>query len=420
MNYRIPEIMWPTLEPDVVVNVMNSGIDLLKEKIGALSQDPNNPLSRVCVANSCFSLEPVRGCPLGCAYCVAGNDCRNLLLKENIRFSANGKNKITSIIPKKPEVLFKGDILAHAMVNHPGFIKDKSIVSVAAGSSEAFLPGVEQETWSTMKYLIDNGYKNPFWFVIKYGIDNNNIEKWIKRFNKVMNKGSKIVISVTESNAPAWLEPYRENRFRNLEKIKKTGVHISHHLRPLIKGINDSENNIEKSLEKSAKVLESICIGGLRVDPGIKLLWKHVNGLDLGLLPKDKSLRKGELPHKNMSKSFMRKAEKIVQHKKYNIPIFNRSSQMLAYSFGINDFNLYDYRKNDDKYFLTVDKETQKNIKEKYGKDIQIVLTETAESIKLNLDIVVNGENILVNNKLYYQEHRLFIHAIGHNNVFSK
>lgn len=306
------------------------------------------------------------------------------------------------------------------MVNHPGFIKDKSIVSVAAGSSEAFLPGVEKETWSAMEYLLDRGYKNPFWFVIKYGIDDNNVDKWVKRFGEAIKNGSKIVISVTESNAPAWLEPYRQNRFRNLVRIKKTGVHISHHLRPLIKGINDSEKNIEKSIEKSAKVVESICVGGLRVDPGIKLLWQHVNGLDLGLLPKDKPLRKGELPHKDMSKSFMRKTEKIVQRKKYNIPIFNRSSQMLAYSFGINDFNLYDYRKNDDKYFLTVNKETQKIIKEKYGKDIQIILTEIAESINLNLDIVVNGENIAINNKLHYQEHRLFIHAIGHKNIFSK
>lgn len=85
MKYKIPEIIWPTLEPEVIANVMNSDIDLLKEKIGALSQDPKNPLSRVCVANSCFSLEPVRGCPLGCAYCVAGNDCRNLLLNDNVR-----------------------------------------------------------------------------------------------------------------------------------------------------------------------------------------------------------------------------------------------------------------------------------------------------------------------------------------------
>lgn len=418
MNYRIPEIKWPTPEPDVVANVMNSGIDLLKEKIGALSQDPNNPLSRVCVANSCFSLEPVMGCPLGCAYCVAGNDCRNLILNDNILISANGKNKISSIIPKKPQVLFKGDILAHAMVNHPGFIKDKSIVSVVAGSSEAFLPGVEQETWSTMKYLIDNGYKNPFWFVIKYGIDDNNVDKWIKRFDEVMNNGSKIVISVTESNAPAWLEPYRQNRFRNLDKIKKTGVHISHHLRPLIKGINDTEKDIHKSLKKSVDMVESICVGGLRVDPGIKLLWQHINGLDINLLPKDKPLRKGELPRKDMSKSFMQKTNKIVQQEKYGIPVFNRSSQMLAYSLDINDFNLYNYRKNDDKYFLIVGKKVQNDIKKTYGKDIQKILTEIAESIKLDLNINVDGENISIHNKLNYQEHRLFIHAIGHKNIF--
>lgn len=76
------EPVWPTESPIVVRDFLHTGVDLLKEKIGALSQDPKSPLSRVCVANSCFSLEPARGCPLGCAYCIAGNDCRNLLIDE--------------------------------------------------------------------------------------------------------------------------------------------------------------------------------------------------------------------------------------------------------------------------------------------------------------------------------------------------
>ncbi|MEK7464473.1 MAG: hypothetical protein AAB617_01705 [Patescibacteria group bacterium] len=413
-----PKIVWPTPEPIVVHDFLQTGVDLLKEKIGSLSQDPRNPLSRVCVANSCFSLEPVRGCPLRCSYCVAGNDCRNLCVQEESYHNNIHDFDSTTIIPRKPEVLFKGDVLAKAMAEHPGFIKDKSIVSIAVGSSEAFLEGVEQETWAAMRFLADNGYKNPYWLVIKYGISDKLLKTWKERLRYVLVHGSKVIISVTESNAPAWLEPYRGNRFKNLTEIKQLGVHITHHLRPIIRGINDSEESITKSLKKSSGLAECICVGGLRVDPGIVLLWKHINKLDPTLLPRFVDTEKGKMPQKDLPDGFAKKVGKIMAKTHYDVPLFTRSSQMLAHILEIPDFNLYRYRTENNSVILNVPSDIQESIEKSGGKSLIEMFRETLKEIGLDaLTIIQDGKNFTIKEKINYQEHRLLIHAIGFKNI---
>ena len=412
------KIVWPTDEPILVKDFLQTGVDLLKEKIGALSQDSGDPLSRVCVANSCFSLEPVRGCPLACAYCIAGNDCRNLVIDEKDYDKNINEVDTKKIIPRRPEVIFPGEVLAEAMVDHPGFIKNKSIVSVAIGSSEAFLPGVEQETWAVMKYMADNGFANPFWLAVKYGINDELLPKWQERFGYLKKKGIKVLISVSESSAPEWLEPYQENRFRNLSAVAKLGVHISLHLRPIIRGITDSEEALSASLDKSLGVVESVCVGGLRVDPGIVLLWKHINDRDPELLPNFAKTEKGLPPKKDLPDGIVEKVHELIKRKGYDIPVYIRSSNALSLAFGIPDVNLYDFRNDDDGVLLMVPLSLQAKILEKYGKNLEVILNEIADQIGLGIvGLKVEGEKVLVDRKLNYQEHRLLIHSISHSGV---
>lgn len=315
-------------------------------------------------------------------------------------------------------MFFPGEVLAEAMVSHPGFIKDKSIVSVAIGSSEAFLPVVEKETWAAMRYLTDRGYKNPFWFAVKLGIVDPILDKWLKRFEYLREKGVKIVISVSESNAPAWLEPYRGDRFRNLDKVRQLDVHISHHLRPIIRGITDSMESLTTALDKSLKISESVCVGGLRIDPGIVLLWKYINGKDPSLLPRFGDTEKGLPPKKDLPPNVMANVKKIIREKCYKTPVFTRSSHVLSYAFGIPDVNLYKYRGENDSIFLRIPLTIQSFVEKSQGKTITEVFNEIAGSIGLHMiRFQVEAENILVKQRLNYQEHHLLIHAISHSEV---
>lgn len=411
------DIIWPTEKPNIVTNFLGTGLDLLKEEFGALSQNSNNPLSRVCVANSAFSLEPVRGCPLGCSYCIVGGDLRNFgidreqLVGNNIKF-----HNIRSLYPRTPTVVFPGKVLANALIGHPSFIKHKSVISISTGSSEAFIPISERETWGIMQTFAQNGLKNPFWIVTKRGIPDDLLDIWLKRFNILMNKGIQIIISITSSNAPYWVEPYRQNRFKNFDKIKKTGVHISQHLRPVIRGINDSRKSLEESLNDSLGLVESICVGGLRKDPSVLLAWKFAKGLDPNLLPDVKNGRR----RKDLPNQTIQIARSIVKSRGYSTPIFSRSSHVISYALGISDYNLYRYRVSDDKIFLTIPRKMREVILLRHRKDIISILKEISSSIKLDINYVLSGDKILIKNHMNYQEHRALIHAIGHSGVLSK
>lgn len=411
------EIRWPTEKPKVVKNFLQTHIDLFEEKIGALSQDPENPLSRVCVANSCISLEPVRGCPLECIYCVAGNDCRNLTITKDDYHKPFESLKIETIFPRKPQVLFPGDILTEAMMQHPGFIRDKTVVSMVVGSSEAFLPVVEKETWSILKTMMEHGLRNPVWIVTKFGIPTRFLDEWRERLTRVIQSGIRVVISITDTNAPSWLEPYRGDRFKNYRTIQDTGVYFSHHLRPVIEGVNDSDETLRVSLRKSLDFVKSVCVGGLRIDPAIQLRWKYAETA-LTINNNYRNLMTGNPVGKQMPDDLYNRVKNIVANLGYSTPVFLRSSKMLSRALAINDFNLYDFRNDEGTEFLNIPLRIQERIKKKHKKPLIEVLRDIAGTIKLHRAVFTqSGERIFLQNNYNYQEIRLLTHAIGHSGV---
>lgn len=409
------QIIWPTEKPVIIPNFLGTGLDLLKEQFGALLQDSKNPLSRVSVANSTFSFDPIRGCPLACSYCIIGGDLRNLGVENDSSIIKEEIKNFRTLYPRKPEVVFPGEVLARALFEHPAFIKNKSVISIATGSTEAFIPVSEKETWAIMKTFADEGLKNSFWIVTKRGIPDELLNVWLKRFKYLVKKGIQVIISITYSNAPYWVEPYRRNRFHNFDKVKKVGVHITQHLRPIIRGINDSKESLQEALKDSLRLVESICVGGLRKDPGVLLAWQYSKGLDPKLLPDVKK----EVRKKDLTEGTLELVKKIVKEKGYDIPVFYRSSHVISHAIGIPDYNLYRYRDDGDrKGFLNIPIKIQRLIENKYKKSLLSLLKEIAKSIKLDMiDFEINKNKILIKNNINYQEYRALIHAIGHSGM---
>jgi hypothetical protein len=328
--------------------------------------------------------------------------------------------KASSIFPKTPEVLFHGNVLVDAMVQHPGFIPNKTIISVVAGSSEAFLPVVEKETWSIFQALIKYKLHNPVWIVTKFGIPNQLIPTWEKRFKEIIGSGIPVVISVTDTNAPAWLEPYQGDRFANYRKLKDTGVYFSHHLRPIIEGVNDSEESLHIALKRSLDFVKSVCVGGLRIDPAIQLKWKYAK-TKLKIGENYKNLMTGNPVGKQMPAEVFGKVKRIVKELGFDTPVFLRSSQMLSEALGINDFNLYEYRDDKGDEFINVPLDTQDKVSKKLCKPFLDVLKDIAIKIGLNkIDFEQNGSKIYIRNDFNYQEEKLLTQAIGHSNIFNK
>lgn len=393
---------WPSEEVIIEKNYYNTGIDLLKEKFGALSQDKESVYSRICIGNSLMSMEPYRGCPLGCKYCMANNDVRSLS-------NDNTKNcSLNSMIIKKPELLVDSRILANALINHPAFIPDKTIIGFCTGSSEFFLPEVGDNVWSGLKLFVEKGLKNPLWIVAKSFLDKGNEYKWIDRFKYLTDNGMKVILSISDTGASKEIEPFQTDRFKAFEFLKDSDVKISHHMRPITPFMKDLEETIDTLVEKSSGLVESICVGGLRIDPGMAIFWDKISDEKLKYIPGNQQ--------KIFDENILKIVSDTLKKKNINIPVFIRTSEMLSYHLKISDFNLYKYR--DKHAFLKIDNKKQYEIQQKYNTTLSGLFKNIANSIGLNdIYFSIIEDKVYLNKNLKYQEERALIHAIGHSGI---
>ncbi|GAB4218861.1 MAG: hypothetical protein Fur009_2100 [Candidatus Microgenomates bacterium] len=319
---------WPPKSQEVIKNFANTGVNLFKEMYGSLDDDKQNPYSRISVANVGYSLDAVRGCPLRCSYCVRLSNLRDGFFDKNENLN---NKRVFNIIPEK---LFDGDVLIKHLIKHPSFIKNYSVIAIGTGSTEAFSPVADVETYKIIKELrLVQKLKNPIWIVTKLGIPTNKISFW-RSFFKEFSPMGKIIISITSNGLPSYIESHQADRFLFVEKILDTGVYFTHHLRPIIRNINDDYDNLYKQLKRSLPLVKAVVVGGLRVDPGIIIAWKHINKLDLNILPNKPN-------EKDLPEEVLPNVKKIIAELNYkNIPVFLHSSQMISYIMNWIDYSL--------------------------------------------------------------------------------
>jgi DNA repair photolyase len=396
------EVTWPPEPAHMIANFAGTGIRIFQELYGSLSQDPRSPFSRISVANSSFSLDPFVGCPARCAYCVVSSSARDL-------DQSGGGDASSFKAPSRPKQLFAGIDLVRALVTHPGFIPDKSVISIGTGSTESFLQSTHEATWDIIQALVRLQLRNPIWIVTKMGMTRKITEAWLSRAKEIRRNQIPLIVSISYSALPALIEPYQGDRFKNLARLRELGVFLSHHLRPIIRKVNDSPASIETALKASEGLVDAICIGGLRPDPGIHLLWEKSYRLDSAILPKTTGK---DLPTEVEAfvRDFMLRRGAV-------LPIMHRSSAVIAHFLGRSDYNLYRYRPDDNKIFLSVPIEDQKMLQRRHGISVCDIVTSHATALKMPVLATNTGADIRLDRPLSYQEHRLLLHAIGHSGL---
>lgn len=383
MNY-----IWPAEDSkEDEITIGTGRIKLLAQKYGALSQDEANIYSRICIVNSCISLEPFIGCPLDCVYCAANNDIRSI--KKTASNKANLKIR-------KPELLFSSKELIEALIVHPAFIQDKTVISFCSGSTEVFHPLVEEDVWAAMEYMITLGLKNPIWLVVKSFLSSKKY-LWIKRFEQLVKNGIKIIISISDAGLPREYEPYQvDNRFEVFRDFTASGVILTHHLRPLFMfdGIYDG---IKYALSKSTDVVSGICIGGLRYDPGMIYYWYGKTN--------------GEIQPGNQEKKLPDKLVGYVQNVAgCGMPIFMHSSEMISHYLGINDYALHQYRSSTADFAIDC---SGLHIACENKKCICVEFENIAKDIGLNLHFGEENNIVFVKESINSQVKNALYQAIG-------
>ena len=317
------------LKNEINISYKGNEYKLCEYMYGVLEMDHNNPLSCVSEANNSFSIDYWKGCSYQCAYCHVQGIYEDL--DENYKMY---KRPI-------PRSKFTIEEIIDELVKHPYFKKDISIISIATSSTEPFAcPKVTESTLKIMEYFVSLGYKNPFWIVTKAGIP-----KGISsRLKKICDNGNKIMISICYAGNPKNIEPMTNNRFKNIETLKDTGVTVSWYLRPLVKEWGANVTNLRKMFkfvhDNYGEYIDMIVPGGLRWTEGIEFGLSVQKGQKMPKLIK-------EYDQKTLSEkienSILELANKYFKDK----PVYFNSSCAIAHMLEKNNIALLNILKHD-------------------------------------------------------------------------
>ena len=198
---------------------------------------------RVEHTTSWLTLNPFKGCSLGCTYCF------------RVRWGA-------SDVPTAQYDVAQG---VEELVNHPLFIAHQTPVSINVSSTDALLPQVQHSTFRTIELLEFKKLRNPFGITTKLAISKEQIN-FLSGLKYV-----RPIIFVSLALLPKHIEPVPvQPRIDNLKKLKDAKIPCVLYFRPIATGWNDSPETIQWILNLAETYCTAICIGGLRVSPEIE------------------------------------------------------------------------------------------------------------------------------------------------------
>lgn len=297
-----------------------------KFTFGVLAHNEKNPLCCTSQANSTISIDLWKGCQWQCAYC-------------HVQGSSQDWDKGSQSMGNTPtqRSKFGVDEILDSLMEHPFFEPNVTVISIGTASTEPFSNYVVESTFAIMDYFKNRNLRNPFWIVTKSSFP----EKYKKRLAAIVRNGNTVLVSICWANNPAEIEPARNNRFINIEKIKEAGAYTSWYLRPLADSWSTSEENLSRSFDHASKYsnyIDMVIPGGLRWTEGIEYAMEEVKGVSLPPIIKDDN-----------TKFLSTKTIKLIRkfHLKYmggEKPLFFKSSCSLSYVLNLSNLNLAQIR----------------------------------------------------------------------------
>lgn len=205
------------------------------------------------------------GCPVGCIYCnQMGMDKGDTgeKLAPYISFTVDGGISLNSrlMVGNKVERTIGIAELVGALKENPFYSKISPIFLENFND-----PGNDWgHTADLIEYaLTELDHEGPFVFITKMGIKPEQVARLVELRQS---RGAKIIGIITYSGMPKGIEKSGDNvRIGTLRKLHEAGIPTILSMRPLVKGINDSTENIERVLEETRGITDAVICGGLFV-----------------------------------------------------------------------------------------------------------------------------------------------------------
>ncbi len=254
---------------------------------------------------SWLTINPMKGCPLDCAYCFRYK-------WDNASTPYNANDVHESLIQ---------------LINHKLFIPHTTPISVNISSTDSLLPTVKKTTFESIRFLDNKGYKNIFGVTTKIGFNSSDIE-----FLKSI-KNLRIITFISYANIPEEIEPVSQRRRLNsLKLLKKAEIPTVLYARPIVPGWNSDVRSLSKILLLGEQYANAICIGGIRLSKEIleKLEAKKIK------IPDGYS----QFHPKKMEKELELEILKQYERLGLTVPLFKHTSCAVSFIFQIPNYNM--------------------------------------------------------------------------------
>lgn len=173
-----------------------------------------------------LSLNHIVGCPLDCGYCV--------------------RHLFSNFDMKKPHLVVGDEAAVATLVGHWAFRDHVTPVQLLNRATDPFLPGVKDHLFSTLEALDARGLRNPVLVITRWHVEAEDIAR-LERLSNI-----RLTVLVTWSGIEDQrLEPVdsavAEGSLQRLGRLAKRTKSILY-WRPLITGINDTDDHLERAL----------------------------------------------------------------------------------------------------------------------------------------------------------------------------
>ena len=350
---------------------MNNDIDLKK-------------LSREYL-KSYYSINSYIGCSINCGYC----------------FLAPIK-----IVPMKPIKVIDEKELIDSMIDDIYFVKNRTVISLNNRTDPFITEEVKNSTFKLLDLMDEKGLTNIVTITTKGLLDENDAKKLDKY------KNIKVVIIVTYNGISFKIQPIskeiQENTMKNISQCKN--VFLLHQFRPILPGVNDTEEIIRKVLECAKKYCDASIFQGVRVNAYIK------ERLEKREYYYDGCYDTHKIKSKDVDEIF-----DTIREEDASYPIFDHTSCALSYLFEEPDYNMHfnkrECSKKCNNYSLC------HNLIDNKLEDLDTLLNNIGINCKWNLidnNLLIDG--IISDEQKSYIKHILHLNvkSLGRYNTYSE
>jgi len=250
-----------------------------------------------------LSLNHVVGCPLDCGYCV--------------------RHLFQNFAMKQPHLVVGDREAVDLLTSHWAFRSDTTPIQIFNRATDPFLPGVKDHLFATLELLDQRGLKNSVLVITRWKIEPDDIAR-LERM-----KNLRLTILVTWSGIDdVRVEPvdsaHAENSLRVLhDHASRTKAIL--YWRPLIAGLNDTDNHIGRALALS-EYADATVFTGLFHRAEIRAHLREAGVADLYPEIARRKILPAEI-ERRVTKAFAGKA------------LFRKTSCGVAFAHGIVDYN---------------------------------------------------------------------------------